>query len=129
MTTWLIEGADRETGADVTDRIPADSKADAERIAGKRGILVSKMMVDTAKPVVVVREKRDGNAVLWLIAGLIVLVGAAYVGVEKSKRLNDFRAEQMMQAFLSATRDFNNWENYATEDEKSLKYFHFPFSI
>jgi hypothetical protein len=38
---WTVEGADKETGQERAIAVDADSKAQAERIASKRGLLVS----------------------------------------------------------------------------------------
>lgn len=41
---WTVEGADKQTGDERTIEVEANSRADAEKLAAQRGILVSRVL-------------------------------------------------------------------------------------
>jgi cytochrome bd-type quinol oxidase subunit 2 len=44
MGTWIVEGADRENGEDVTIQVEAASEFEAKHIAAGRGVLISRLI-------------------------------------------------------------------------------------
>lgn len=92
---WIIEGADKKTGADVRFKLSAVDKEAAIEEAGKRGVLVSEVYDDQLGDIAAAasdyptqrlpeyREIVKGSRIIESLAGLNVFAGciAALVGI------------------------------------------------
>lgn len=80
MPEYWVEGADKETGADVTILVTAASEAQAAEEARGRGVLVSSVRLRVPPTTASTRAHGAGHGTGWVMSGVIASGVVALLG-------------------------------------------------